>query len=215
VIYDNLFTQEEVDRIATATEVFEGEYEHSEVRAIPARRILDVGGSRAPFAIWACRYWPEATIDSYEPNPAHWDLYEENVRAFGYQDRCTLIRAGIGETARGELHDLGHDHPGFTTTMHHGATRKVCDVDLVHPATIGPFDIVKLDCEGAECHFLTRYKHWKDVRGVVLEWHGIPNRVLAEHVLHEQGFTCVRGFGFEGRTYGTAHVLFGNQVWRR
>ena len=66
--------------------------------------IVNVGASVGDFAVWAARRFPSATVVACEPNPASFQLLEENVHANG----LTNVAAHRLHSARGSCEPRLH-----------------------------------------------------------------------------------------------------------
>lgn len=218
---EELFTKEEIAMVGRCGEVFAGEYADDRVHEISKPIILDIGANVGAFAIWAARYWPGCTVRMFEPNKSLSVIRQSNIAKVNgvrldipspyYSDH----NVGVSDRrALGSIYDMGKREDGMTTVLHGSKTPFVDTCGLIDAHDLPTCDILKLDCEGAECHVLTRYRHFNDVKAVLLEWHTIPNRVLAEYVLPRHGFHCLRGHGEQGIHEGF-DISYGVQIWMR
>jgi FkbM family methyltransferase len=155
----------------TAFEVFASDCYHSPRPMPPIRSILDLGANVGYSVIrWLYRY-PDARVLAYEPHPAHCRQVREHIALNRVADRVTLIEAAAG-TARGNV--LLSDDENRSSVIGNSTGIRVPVLDLfseIHD----PFDLVKIDIEGAEYDILgdPRFERLRP-QAFVLEWHAVP-----------------------------------------
>jgi FkbM family methyltransferase len=132
---------------------------------------LDIGGYLGGVGIGLALDNPGLRVLIVEPVPDNIRLIKDNIARNGVGDRVTLVEGAIGDggpvevwhgyqgTVTAEHHrfvgnsSLAYDHGG---ELQHDTTtyESVTFVDLCVLYCDGPFDLVKIDCEGGEWSFL-------------------------------------------------------------
>jgi FkbM family methyltransferase len=155
-------------------------------------RILDVGAHVGAFAVNAVSARPDVTVECYEPSPRTAEFLRGNVAANGLDERIRVHEAALAGTAgtvnlddnsSGSVHnglvsDAGRLVAGDDSTGH----RHVVEVKAVTfddaVASGGPFDVVKMDCEGGEYAlvYASDKQNWAAVQRVVLEHHPVAGQ---------------------------------------
>ena len=143
-------------------------------------RVLDVGAQVGTFALHVAELCPAATVDCYEPSPATFDFLRANA-AVNLPGRIVIhAQAVMGESGTATLYDDDNGscaNSVFASLSGCGRPVQVQAAklaDILATATT-PFDLVKLDCEGAEYAAVlsTPPAAWLEVRRVVLEYHPV------------------------------------------
>lgn len=145
--------------------IIEDCYRLSEIQY--AQTILDIGSNIGLFALAARRRFPNATIHCYEPNPTVIPYLQSHCA----QAKCQVFPVAVG-LSEGQV-SLRTDDEGtlFSTTIadSRGAIPQVSFGNVV--AKLGPVDLLKLDCEGAEWEIFEDLTTWKSVRCLTMEYH--------------------------------------------
>jgi FkbM family methyltransferase len=153
-----------------------------------APRILDLGANIGLSALYFQRAHRHARILAIEADPAIFAMLERNLRENGARDVELLQRAAWSETTRmtfrpdgadgGRLDDArGASVPG---PVHAAAPFEVETVSVPELLRREPFDIVKMDIEGAERVVLPACRDaLGEVRGLMVEYHSSPARPQA------------------------------------
>jgi FkbM family methyltransferase len=152
-------------------------------------RILDVGAHVGAFATYAASARPGVEVECYEPSPATAEFLRGNVSANGLDDRVRVHEAAMADVAGTALLDdntRGSVHNGLvigTRRLVYGSDsagqRRVISVKTVTfddaVAYGGPFDVVKMDCEGGEYAlvYASDKRSWASVQRVVMEYHPV------------------------------------------
>jgi FkbM family methyltransferase len=149
-------------------------------------RILDIGAHVGSFTLAVFAQLPDAICVAYEASPTTFSYLRDNVRRSGASERVTVVSAAVtnfdGEVT---LHSgtRGDGSASIITTKDedNGILVSTISFDRV-VAERGPFELVKLDCEGAEYGIIlgSRPESWESVRHVVLEYHPVPGHSWAE-----------------------------------
>ena len=151
-----------IDHVVVA-EMQRDAYHLGELAALdPGVRIIaDVGANIGAFAVLAHKFFPEATIDAYEPEPSNFDLLASN--------------APLGVTS---LHNVAvwSDHGGTTVSANAGLTTtgagdvEVATITLDDVIGDG-LDLLKIDTEGAEHVFIPPCTRLGRVKWLAMEYH--------------------------------------------
>jgi len=177
--------------------VLKGEYAIP-VDASRAWTVLDIGGNCGAFALWAKTVWPQSKVTSYEPYKPNAQYFRNNLKYF--QD-VNLVEAAVGDINRKKLY-LGKHNCGECSQSPNGTeqTDEYVEIDVIEPATLPSYEIVKIDAEGAESYILPRLD-LNLTEFVMLEYHGEQNRRAADEVMAREKFALIechvtsRGYG--------------------
>jgi FkbM family methyltransferase len=159
-------------------------------------RILDVGAHVGAFATNAAGARPGVRVECYEPSPSTAEFLRGNVTANGLDDRIQVHEAALAAVAgtaelddnsSGSVHnglvgDAGRLVPGADSAGNRHVVRvKTVTFDDAAEAG-GPFDVVKMDCEGGEYAlvYASAKRHWASVQRVVLEYHPVARESWAQ-----------------------------------
>jgi len=152
-----------------------------------APRILDLGANIGLSVLYFLREHPDAVLTALEPDPALFRVLERNVRENG-GGRAVLLNQAAW-TGAGTLRfqsdgaDGGHVVTGGGAPAAEGAAReagsaapgRVIEVPAVDVAALfdaGPYDVVKIDIEGAESVVLPALgERLRRVRYLFVEYH--------------------------------------------
>jgi FkbM family methyltransferase len=152
-------------------------------------RILDVGAHVGAFATNVASARAGVAVECYEPSPSTAEFLRGNVEANGLDDRIRVHEAAIAATAgtaalddnsSGSVHnglvgEAGRLVNGDDSAGHrHVIQVKTVSFDAAAEAG-GPFDVVKMDCEGGEYAlvYASDKRHWASVQRVVMEYHPV------------------------------------------
>ena len=131
------------------------------------RTVLDVGANLGLFSLAAIYRFPNAVVDSYEPNSAIEKYLKSNLGNFGRQPKMCAVGGKSGmvniETTGTSLFSITHLHES-------GTTPQVSFAEAIQSLG-GAVDLVKLDCEGAEWEIFKCEDAWRNVRFLVMEYH--------------------------------------------
>jgi FkbM family methyltransferase len=111
---------------------------------LAGKRVADLGANIGAFAVWAA-WCDAATVVAVEPDPANATQLRVNLALNGVE--AVVVEAAIAAES-GTVSMRGTAGGAWTTLDDAGPVPAVTWADLC--ATHGPFDIVKLDTEGAE-----------------------------------------------------------------
>jgi FkbM family methyltransferase len=169
-------------------------------RRLPDRpNVVDLGGNIGFFGLLVLDRYPEATVVSFEPDPANVALLRRNIARNGHEDRWTVVEACAGP-ADGETPFVGGQGalsrmplPGDGTGDAPTMTVPIVDVFPY----LSDAHLLKIDIEGAEWALIGDPR-FSEVRpsAVLLEWHSYdcpednPRRAAAER-LQALGYTVL------------------------
>jgi FkbM family methyltransferase len=147
-------------------------------------RLLDIGANLGSFTIWMDRILGVREAFCFEPEPDSFRLLEFNLRMNGCSAaRC--IESAVGGEARTIRIALKKDSPGGTNIYHasdsstvEGTPVPVVAFDQWLREVEGDFDVLKIDCEGAEWEIFRRADAacFKRFRVLLGEVHDDPER---------------------------------------
>ena len=122
--------------------------------------ILDIGGNIGQFTRTAKYLWPRAEVDVFEPNPAAFELMEQNTRHLPGVRRHHFA---IGEAGTAEFYfEPGRSGTGSFLRENVGALDAVEQISVTvtdAPASVtgrDEYDLVKIDVEGHEMDVIER-----------------------------------------------------------
>jgi FkbM family methyltransferase len=151
--------------------------------------ILDIGANLGSFSVWANLRWPRSSIHAYEPNPGTFDILTRNTSSLGNvtaynsaifptdQEKLTFFARFAGDGEAG-LADIA------AKTFAEIPSEQTFQVSVIHPATLPPAEIIKLDVEGAESEIL-RHLDISRCELVLLEYQNDSSRVAIKGLLAE------------------------------
>jgi FkbM family methyltransferase len=186
-----------VDMIPHCRKVLDGEYDIAYEGEGPL--ILDVGANCGAYTVWAKLKWPDAQIDCYEPVESNYELLLSNIVGLSY---IVPHMSAVGDPELDKIY-VGKHNAG-ECSQYKGAeqTDNVIEIDVTTPESLVSYDIVKLDCEGAEVYILTRLD-LSETKFVTYEYHSERNRRACDALLCDQGFTLI-GMTLTAQGYGVA-----------
>jgi len=153
---------------------------------VQGKRVLDVGASIGDTAIWFALRGARDVV-AFEPYPFPYEFALKNVEANGFKN-VRVINAGIsghdgavkvtkGETTAGD--DLkSSDEPDAVEVPVYSLDRVLEEY--------GPFDVMKMDCEGCEYDAILSSRKIGELRQIQIEYHYGPKRLV--EALNSAGF---------------------------
>ena len=165
---------------------------------------VDIGANIGSFALDVCARWPDARVVCLEPAPGAFAHLVSNLEANRCSNRVNAVAAAV--TGDSELSTVWlFECPSASdtsTTVETFARRRADSLDgqrgqpghwIRVPAVSlddvivgveGVVECLKLDVEGAEYDIIagTRLESLRQLRQVVVEYHPVPNRAVAELV---------------------------------
>jgi FkbM family methyltransferase len=166
-------------------------------------RVVDIGANLGSFVVWLHRRHGVGEAFCFEPEPTSFQLCRFNLSENGCNFAEVAQRAVGGEARRINLQRAGN-RPGAVSIYNASADdARTVQVDVVAfdqwmGAVAGEFDILKLDCEGAEWEILdhTPAEQLRRFRIIVAEVHGDDSgKHTVEdfpRLLEERGFRTVQ-----------------------
>lgn len=160
--------------------IFAGEYDIP--LNPPPKTVLDAGANVGLFSSWALERWPGARISAYEPWPENSDLLLGNVgsqiediyqMALWDKTGYDFMHAGRNAMCHSMLDPLGIK-PGQ-------------NVRTQDAATIGSYEFVKVDTEGAELTILGRLD-LSQTRAIAVEAHSEVDSRRIVQLITDKGF---------------------------
>src|SRR5262249_33438086 len=117
-------------------------------------RLVDIGANLGSFTIWMERKLGVREAFCFEPEPDSFRLLDFNLRLNGCSN-AQSIESAVGGVARTIRISLKQDSPGGTTIYDAPAASEGKEVRVVAfgqwmEGIEGDFDLLKVDCEGAE-----------------------------------------------------------------
>lgn len=166
------------------TALFAGEYLVPGID--PPKTVLDLGGNIGGFAVWARDQWPEAKIDSYEPNPDNRTLFKMNTVGL---TGVTLHPYAVSDVAGKGTLFTGRDNCGQHSLKFNFEIGGE-PVEIVSGADLPKAEFVKIDIEGSEMEFIRSYD-FSDTKTVCLEYHTVFEKDATKAAMEEKGFMVV------------------------
>jgi FkbM family methyltransferase len=172
------------------------------------KTVVDVGGYCGYATVFFLKECPQARVTTFEPHPVHVGEIKENLRRNGYEERVTLVPAGVG-AREGEFYltDQGCESSVLNQKVDGAIAVKI--VDFFDHLPAGTIDLLKMDAEGVEHEILAdpRFAAVADrTKVMVLEWHNTPEvpdaRTACADRLRAVGFTDVRDGTVQMETAG-------------
>ena len=144
-------------------------------------RLLEVGGNTGMFSLRTKLLFPDARIISYEPEPANYRVFNDLIQSNRLND-IELRQEALG-TSNGKIHlninkkNLG----GHSIVDDFGGESIEVALSSFNELIIQekPFDLIKLDCEGAEEQILLGLEPMvaKKIKKIIFE-SGVPKKRL-------------------------------------
>jgi FkbM family methyltransferase len=148
-------------------------------------RVLDVGGNIGSFTVWLNRHRPIQAGACFEPDPSSYSLCRYNLNSNG----CGFVEAipkAMGGKNRQITMRVNTSRPGgnsiYAQAEAGGVDGEQATVEVVSfaewlKAFSGAFDVLKLDCEGAEWEIVeeTPREVWQRFALIVAEIHEEPS----------------------------------------
>ena len=158
-------------------------YDLSIIKNIQKPKILDIGGHIGMFAGFAASRVKDATIYSYEPDPANTPLFKENIKVNGLNERVKLKEVAVcAERGERKLY-INPTNTSMNNMFQPKASRGMTESitvpcitlqDILKEYNVNIFDYAKIDCEGSEYELLLNAS--QDVLNalprMIIEWHG-------------------------------------------
>lgn len=176
-----------MDCLPSFAEVFSGDYWHPRCDEVLAEdgvtipRILDIGGNVGAFCLWAKQKWPNAYIDSFEPNPSLEIFHKSNLTAL---ENVRTFQAAVTNNDADKVPFFDGLDTRLCGSVHSWErTEKLAKfVNNISASKIPFANIVKIDTEGSEADIVENLTFVPQY--LVLEWHSNELRIrCAEYLL--------------------------------
>jgi FkbM family methyltransferase len=142
------------------------------------RVIVDIGGHIGSFTTLAAKYWPEARIFVFEPQPANFEVLAANLPANSTAIRSAVLGyAGYSGRVIEKSHD---DEPKWRAEGRCLSFRQVLEI------VGGQIDFLKIDCEQSEINIFREMLELGvigDIEVIHGEWHLPLARELVKTLL--------------------------------
>lgn len=165
--------------------------------AFSPRLIFDIGGNFGALAVLMANIYPDAKIYSFEPVKENYEILIKN--ADPYYPNIIVMDYGLGDANRTELcypsedpNNLG----GFSNYIESSGKPfqiEIRDVEEVCKRYGNP-DLVKIDCEGAECEILTSLP-LSDIKWITGELHSQADYELLAYLNKKFDLQFQKAFG--------------------
>jgi FkbM family methyltransferase len=196
--------REHTQDVAIFQMVMRGEYGPI---AFAGKRVLDVGAHIGGFSVLAALSGA-SRVHAFEANEANHALLSKNCE--GLRAVCHLAAVWRSDTQESLVCKPSRDpqNTGGGGVVHGASELKVLGLDEILK-THGPFDVLKLDCEGAEIPILLTSKNLQQIPVIVGEYHPTNhmNKTTEDvfHKLRSAGYSVVikptvGGFGIFSAT---------------
>lgn len=186
--------------IQSAKDILDGRVYMAFADIDPVRTVVDIGANIGATTIFFKHMYPEATIYSFEPHPASYELLRFNTAQFedlhpfnyGLHELDSTVKLYLGK-----LDGISNSIiPGYEVSEDHVTAELRGAGSEMRRLGIGTIDILKVDTEGCEVPVLRSMVKWLDaVKVIYLEYHSELDRLLIDvimrrsHVLHSSRAT--------------------------
>ncbi|MGC8615359.1 MAG: FkbM family methyltransferase, partial [Thermoprotei archaeon] len=171
---------------------------------VKGKRVLDVGASIGDTAIYFALRGAEKVV-AFEPYPFAFSLAKKNVERNGIAN-VVLLNAAVGGTDSVVRVTSGEAYAGTALKpFHEGVEVPIYSLDRVIEE-YGPFDAVKMDCEGCEYDAILNSRRIGEVGQMQIEYHRGPKKVA--DAIRRAGFqvTVERSAGYRSRVLGYVYA---------
>jgi FkbM family methyltransferase len=197
----------DLDALYSFSEIFAtGEYgSFLEEISLP-KRWIDLGCHAGYFTLYlawrrAATGEPEWEALLLDADPRMKGLTEKTLKINRIEQHCTLLWGSICSSSGAQRFAL-RAGMGSSLDLHFSGVRKVTRVPSVSPAAIlesfpPPYDLIKIDIEGAEYDFAENYVEvHKHASAILIEWHARDRQGSGKERIHEllgsSGFRVVK-----------------------
>ena len=158
---------------------------------IKGKSVLDVGAYVGDSAVLFAAMGARRTV-AVEPSPWAYNMARKNVRINGLSDVITLVNCAVArEDGKVLMLPSSEINIAFRVTDNVRGDTPVptCTLDTLIEK-YGPFDVLKMDCEGCEHESIPYSRRIGEVREVLMEYHGGYEDIVRK--LREEGFKNIR-----------------------
>ncbi|ADL19061.1 predicted SAM-dependent methyltransferase [Acidilobus saccharovorans 345-15] len=165
---------------------------------VEGRSVLDVGAFVGDSAIYFALRGARRVV-AVEPSPWAFQAAKKNVEVNGLSDRVTLLNCAVGRD-EGKALRLAESETNtvFSAERADGSGSyevPTCTIDSLIEK-YGPFEVLKVDCEGCEYGSIPYSKRLGELREVLIEYHD-GYEPLAKK-LGEEGFEVMYSGHYSG-----------------
>lgn len=137
----------------------------------PIKKIMDIGANMGFASLYMSIFFQPDLLIAFEPNPSLIDYLHNNLR---HIPQLHILNKAVGkEDGKANLvftERMDHLISGLTKTeLNNEGTTEIVDFSRIIKE-YGPFDLVKMDCEGGEWAFLDD-DAWRNVKYLTMEYH--------------------------------------------
>jgi FkbM family methyltransferase len=117
--------------------------------------VVDVGAHIGCFSLLVNRLWPNCRVWAYEPDPENYRLLQTqkctNVVVF----QAAVVGRAAHSTVKFQTANRSWSPPNTVEGhLSEGGDVEVNAISIAEALLVAPIDMLKLDCEGAECEIL-------------------------------------------------------------
>lgn len=146
--------------------------------------IYDIGANIGVVSVIFANIWPKAKIHAFEPEPGNFELLKKNCDPY---PNVVLHAVGLGaQSGSKKLYPSADptNFGGYSNFIEFGEPTE-CKILSVNRAvaTHGTPDLIKIDCEGAECEILRNFPNLNRVSWIAGELHNADADFLMLHTL--------------------------------
>ena len=165
-----------------------GEYEdYLNILDVKGRSVLDIGAFVGDTAILFAAMGARRVV-AVEPSPWAYSVARKNVEVNGLSDIIELVNCAVArEGGRVLMLPSGETTIGFqaTAVLAGDVPVPTCTLDSLIEK-YGPFDVLKMDCEGCEHESIPYSRRIGEVKEVLIEYHDGYEDIVRK--LREEGF---------------------------
>lgn len=187
------------------------EYLFPSKEALDPQMVYDIGANIGVLSVVLANIYPNAKIHAFEPQPDNFEILHKNVESY---PNVHLHAVGLG-AVDGAKNLWPSDDPknfgGFSNFIESG-TPVQCKILSIKRTVeyYGVPDVIKIDCEGAECEILRNFPHLERVSWITGELHSADADYLMLHSLSTHFRLALRR-DFDDKTWHF-HAL--NKGWK-
>lgn len=165
--------------------------------------ILDIGAHIGAFTVWAASKAPKAHIISCEPHPENYAMLSRNIALNHLGNRVEVLNTAVGSASGStQLFEHGAGSACYSTVQHHRSQETLLQTPVTTVQALlqkqAYYDLVKLDCEGAEHDILHAMPSevFQNIGAFVLETHAVAGKEDGDQkmvsLLQNEGFSVRR-----------------------
>ena len=155
--------------------------------SIKGKSVLDVGAFVGDSAVLFAAMGAKRVV-AVEPSPWAYQVAERNIEINGLSNVVTLVKCAVTkEDGKVLMVPSGKTTGGFriSSSTTGDVPIPTCTLDSLIEK-YGPFDVVKMDCEGCEHESIPYSRRIGEVKEVLMEYHGGYEDIVKK--LREEGF---------------------------